>query len=719
MSPLGRGKRDTFVELRHSTLTLFLVGVSVSSALPIWLSNLRVRSSTPEVVSLWALVELVCFVTWAVRRKNLSAGITLFIVGLWICNVVAAQYFGLQFFLYLFSLLSLAASVLTGRLTAFLVTICSSAYMVATQASTSMTTGPYLPLLMTWLVLLTSLIAFHSLNEALDMAWSYQNYAVKQMFDAREHRGNLMQTTKVLNEVRQDLERANTQLVHAHKAAEEARRLKAQFAANVSHELRTPINLIVGFAETIVISPTSYGTPLPPAYWADMNTIYRSAKHLQSLINDVLDVSQIEAGKMAIVKEEIDPQQVIGEAATLARDLIESKGLTFSVVLPEMLPTMYLDRTRIRQVLINLLSNAARFTDSGMITLSASVGKSELRISVTDTGIGIPKHQLSRVFEEFHQVEGSLSRRQGGSGLGLTLSKQFVELHGGRIWAESEGLAGRGSTFNLTVPFIDVMQRPSASVPFPPLDEDARYFVVLDEDPAILQLFERYTAKHRAVGVQNADEALRLVEMIHPAALVLDEDCHTVVESLQTIDPLTPVITCAMPSGRRSIHNDQAQFVKPVTRDTLYEALERLNPSARNLLIIDKDRDVIRMFTRMLQAMSQRYRIWKAYSSEEGLALMREQAPDVVILDILTPDEDGLTIADHMKQTPELTEIPIIIAATSGDVDELTPAVNGKIVVSKAFQPVELVHCIEALVGVFSPANAPAPSGTPPGSVVS
>jgi CheY-like chemotaxis protein len=172
---------------------------------------------------------------------------------------------------------------------------------------------------------------------------------------------------------------------------------------------------------------------------------------------------------------------------------------------------------------------------------------------------------------------------------------------------------------------------------------------------------------------------------------------------------LTPLITCAMPSGRRHMHNEMARFVKTVTRDTLAEALERANPSAKNVLVIDKDRDVIRMFTRMLQSMSQPYRVWKAYSAEEGLALMQEQTPDIVILDILTPDEQGKTIADYMKQSPALASIPIIIAATSGDVDELTPAVNGKIVVNKAFQPVELVHCIESLVDVFSPANAPAP----------
>src|SRR5260221_3274194 len=423
----------TFDELRQSTFNLLLAFISLSTAMLVWIANLKVRSSPPEVVILWIAVEGICIVSWWQRNNHFQSTITFFIVGLWLCNALAAQYTGLPIFLYLFSLISLSASVLTNRLAAIVTTFASTLFMVIPYSANPNNSDAILPLLMLWSTLLTGFIAFHSLYAALGLAVSYQRYAIEQMFEAREHRGNLMQTTKALNDVRQDLERTNTQLYHARKAAEEARRLKAQFAANVSHELRTPINLIVGFSETIVASPDSYGIPLPSAYWADMHTIHRSARHLQSLINDVLDVSRIEAGQMSVGEEEINPQQGIIECTNLAPDLIESRGLAFEVIVPDQLPTMLLDRTRIRQVLLNLLSNAARFTDEGTITVRATLEETELRIDVIDTGIGIPPKDLKSVFEEFHQLEGSLSRQKGGSGLGLTLSKRFAELHGGRV----------------------------------------------------------------------------------------------------------------------------------------------------------------------------------------------------------------------------------------------------------------------------------------------
>jgi signal transduction histidine kinase/CheY-like chemotaxis protein len=703
-------KEDALLELRQNTFDLFLVFVSFSSAVIIWLANIKTRTSPPIVAILWISVELICILSWFLRRRYLRFAIRFALSGLWAVNAIAVQVFVLPFFWYLFVLLILATSIIARRRTAFTMTVFTTIYL-SFVLNGDLLTGPLLPVLMAWFTLLTSFIAFHSLYEALDMAWSYQDYAVQQMFEAREHRANLMKTTKALNDVRQDLERANTQLTHAHRAAEEARRLKAQFAANVSHELRTPINLIVGFSETIVVSPESYGVPLPPVYWADMNTIYRSAKHLQSLINDVLDVSQIEAGKMAIVKEEINSRQVIDEAANIARDLIESRGLHFKVVLPRPMPTMYLDRTRIRQVILNLLSNAARFTNTGTITLAATVEEAELRVTVSDTGIGIPASDINRVFEEFHQVEGSLSRRRGGSGLGLTLSKQFVEQHGGKIWAESDGIPGKGSTFTISLPLID--QSVTQKVGTGPLGaanrDGARYFVVMDEDPAILQLFKRYSNKHRAVSTDSYDEALRLVDAIQPAALVINERAESaqMLSHLHDLGNQTPVITCAMPSGRRglAIPADTALLEKPITGDALRQAMERIAPKAKSILLIAEDREMIRMFTSMIQGLPIPYQLWKAYSNEEGLALMAEQHPDAVVFDIMSLDKDAIKIIQHIHNDPMLRKIPLIVSSASGDLDGLSPASEGLIRIQRnaGFQPMELVRCVEALVDVLTP----------------
>jgi signal transduction histidine kinase len=704
-------KDDLLIELRQNTFRLSLLFVGLSAAVMIWLGNIRARTSPPDVVLLWVALELCCVVAWWLRKRRLWLSMVVWLACVWALNTVSVYRFNLELSLYLFTAVSLLSSILANRRTS-LVFSALSTLIILSQRDPGSQLQIALPLLMLWITQFTAFVAFHSLYQALDMAWNYQEYAVQQMREAREHRANLLTATKALNEARTDLARTNVQLIHAYRAAEEGRRLKAQFAANVSHELRTPINLIVGFSETIVTSPQSYGVPLPAAYWADMNTIYRSAKHLQSLINDVLDVSQIEAGKLAVVKEPIDSRQVLEEAVNIARDLIESRGLTFHVRLPDSMPVMYLDRTRIRQVLLNLLSNAARFTDSGTITLTALIDNGELRIIVQDMGIGIPKTDLARVFEEFHQVEGSLSRRWGGSGLGLTLSKQFVEHHGGRIWAQSEGIPGKGSTFIVALPLVD---RSIALKHIPAITEAesnaGRYFVVMHADPAVVQLFTRYANRHQAVGANTWDEASRLVENIRPAALVTDI-AHA--ERARLCADQTPVIACSMPTGQRIVTTNTriAHLSEPITNEGLRDLIERVVPEnldyIQNVLIIAQDLDTVRMYTRMLQAITQtlphEVGIWKAYSGEEGTELALQRPPDVILLAELHSPAERDEVLRRIESEPSLAHVGIIVRATDA-VNGLTPADVGHIEVHRpvGFQLMELVMCVESLVEVLNP----------------
>jgi CheY-like chemotaxis protein len=231
----------------------------------------------------------------------------------------------------------------------------------------------------------------------------------------------------------------------------------------------------------------------------------------------------------------------------------------------------------------------------------------------------------------------------------------------------------------------------------------------MDDDPAILQLFKRYSNKHRAVGTERYDEALRLVDTIQPAALVINEraDSDQVMAQLRDSGSQTPVITCAMPSGRRglAIPRDATLLEKPITGEALRLAMEKLVPKPGAVLLIAEDREMIRMFTRMVAGLPIHYQLWKAYSSEEGLALMVEARPDVVLLDILQPDKDELTVIQHMQANPALRSIPLIVASASGELDGLVPANEGLIRIQRTtgFQPMELVRAVEALVDVFMP----------------
>ncbi|MBX3062192.1 MAG: response regulator [Anaerolineae bacterium] len=711
---------DTLNELRVSVLEIVLMLIFGGIWCLLAASYLVIGYPSPTTLVLCAVVESICVFSYALRRKHFGWAASALIAGLWTCTVIATQHFGTALVPYLFGLILLVASVLLRRRMALLLALITTYFLISApfgKSADAAANSAFLPIVFMWFSLFTSLAAHRSLYQALDIAWLHQDYALRQMHEARQHRQELMRLTKDLKQTKEDLERANSQAQHARRAAEEARRMKAQFAATVSHELRTPINLIVGFSDSVIKAPQSYGVPLPSAYWSDLNTIYRNARHLQGLINDVLDISQIEAGHMAILKEDVPPEQIVSEAAELVRDEIQARGLRFEVIVAEQLPLLSVDKLRIRQVLLNLLGNAIRFTDTGSITLQVKRLESRVVISVADTGIGIKQEDLARVFEEFHQLDGALNQRFGGSGLGLTLSQQFAEMHGGQLTVTSSGIPGQGSIFTLSLPlpqqqmFQDWEQWQRRTLESRP--DRGRYFVVLDEDPAVTQLFERYTEHHAAVGVSSVQQVARLVQAIQPTALIVDS--HLESQARATLTEYTvPIITCPMPSGKRAMQRYGISdfLVKPVTFEALCTALDKLAVPVHNVLIVDDEPDMVRLFTRMFQRLPAPCQVQKAYSGKECLRLLARQRPDVLILDLLLPDMDGLSIAQQIKRDPLLAEVPIILASAFGAADALQKTTEGTFSVAKqeGFEPIELVRCVEALVGALTPAIAIEPA---------
>ena len=274
---------------------------------------------------------------------------------------------------------------------------------------------------------------------------------------ARDAQADLKQAVKDLAEANLQTARLNQLLGMARHAAEEAERAKAEFVANVSHELRTPLNMVIGFAEMIMSAPKTYGR-VSTALRADLAVIHRNSQHLAALIDDVLDLSQIEAGRMALTKERVALGEIIAAATEAIRPLYQTKGLYLRTEAPEGL-VVSCDRTRVREVLLNLLSNAGRFTEQGGVTVQARVMGQEVVVSVSDTGPGIAPEDQARLFQPFQQADGSIRRRFGGSGLGLSISKHFVELHDGRMWLESG--VGSGTTIFFTLPF-EPRRRPVA-----------------------------------------------------------------------------------------------------------------------------------------------------------------------------------------------------------------------------------------------------------------
>jgi signal transduction histidine kinase len=300
------------------------------------------------------------------------------------------------------------------------------------------------------LIFISALLSIQATGELYSVTeWALLNYRKQTqtniaLFENREKLQRSLKRSEVLAE---ELKESNQELEEARAAAEAAKNFRGQFLANMSHELRTPLNAIIGFSETMLKFPIMYDNEeLPEAYKADLNQIFNSGRQLLHLINDILDLARVDAGKLEIYMQRVQLKPVIDAVMGTARGLLGDKQVELKANLPDPLPEVWADESRVRQVLLNLYSNAVKFTNEGNITLTVKEVPEGVLFSVSDTGVGIPADQFDVIFEEFRQVRGQTRPKQAGSGLGLPISRRLLELMNGRIWMESE--VGKGSTFH-------------------------------------------------------------------------------------------------------------------------------------------------------------------------------------------------------------------------------------------------------------------------------
>jgi GAF domain-containing protein/CheY-like chemotaxis protein/HAMP domain-containing protein len=365
-------------------------------------------------------------------------------------------------------------------------------------------------------------------------------------------------------------------------------RLKSQFLANMSHELRTPLNSIIGFSRVILKGIDGVITPLQEQ---DLNAIYNSGQHLLGLINDILDLSRIEAGKMELTFDQLNLIDLINGVMSTVNGLIKDRPIQLEQDVPADLPLVKADGTRVRQVLLNLLSNAAKFTESGSITVharlvdgqGAAAVEPHVAVSVVDTGPGIAPTDQAKLFEPFSQVDASPTRKTGGSGLGLAISRQLIEMHGGQIWVESE--VGHGSTFTFTLP---VEQDELTSLrPAPLLDANSPVVLAVDDNPGAIALYQRYLQPHgySIAGVTDSrgDNVLEAVRSLQPSYILLDvvmphKDGWQVLAELKAHPDSKdiPIVVCTISGDRDRAFNMGAVgfLVKPFVEAELREALD-------------------------------------------------------------------------------------------------------------------------------------------------
>lgn len=607
------------------------------------------------------------WISYHVHRRRTRLAVAFFLLGLLASTALIVAAYRTQTAFYLFVPVILITATLSSPRVMWSVALLCAALAAVWRGAVSWVD---LSMVVTvfFVAALAGWLSARRLITALGWALTMTEQARRSADEAQRHRAEVRRVLKSLDEAYVRLERANEALIFAREAAEKAYRFKAEFVANVSHELRTPLNLIVGFSEMIATAPESYGgVPLPKEYRGDVMAIYRSARHLSDLINDVLDLSRIEAGKLPITRDLADLAQVVHEAADIVRGLAEARGLRLDVELPDSLPLLYFDRTRIRQVLLNLLTNATRFTDAGRILVRVRVDRDRALVTVEDTGRGIPEDRLARAFEAFTQLDENTLRE--GSGLGLAVSKKFVELHGGDMWITSE--VGRGTTVGFSLPLPDREATAPSAVHWMRISEVARgkpVVLVLHDDPRVVTILKRYMEGYEFVLASTPDEARDLAAELAPQLIVEDASWRNRVAEGpwgEGVAPEVPVIRCTLPNAHQIGLSLGAHdyLPKPITRQELKRALDRLGRPVRTVLVVDDDPHVVRLLARMLKAEDPDLRVLEAFNGADGLAIAREHRPDVVLLDLIMPRLSGYEVLKELSACESLRDTAVIVVS--------------------------------------------------------
>ena len=497
-----------------------------------------------------------------------------------------------------------------------------------------------------------------------------------------------------------------TEARKARSAAEQANQAKSAFLANMSHELRTPLNAIIGF--TRIVRRKAEGL-LPEKQTENLDKVITSAEHLLSLINTVLDIAKIEAGCTDVLSANFRIGALVDLCCNTAQPLLRP-SVVLEKDVDENLTTIYSDQDKIRQIILNLLSNAAKFTHEGKIVLSALQVGENLRIAVSDTGIGISAEALPRIFKEFQQADSSTTRQYGGTGLGLSISRNLARLLGGDLNVESE--LSKGSTFTAIIPIqfgnkslqsANTSTSPHADLQSAPIQETAcrpdpgplkKHILVIDDDPDAVYLLQESlnTQEFNITGTRNGLDGLRLAREQQPQAIFLDiimpgSDGWQILHDLKE-DPATsniPVILLTIVDKKALGYRlgAAAYLLKPldpvVVRDTLNRIIGKTDPRQKRVLVVDDDPNIVDMLRQMLPESD--FKLDSALDGIAGLQAVEALRPDIILLDIIMPQLDGFGVIESLRADPKTRDLPIIVISAK----ELTTAEFARLKEATAF----------------------------------
>lgn len=512
-----------------------------------------------------------------------------------------------------------------------------------------------------------------------------------------------------------DRVRAEEELKKAKEAAESASRVKSAFLANMSHELRTPLNAIIGYSEILVEDAEDRGDD---ASIADLGKIQSAGKHLLGLINDILDLSKIEAGRMDVYLEQVFLSKLVSDVKTIVDPMMGKNDNRFVIDCPEGIGSLRTDQTKLKQNLINLLSNAAKFTKAGEVRLALSRcdgedGIKRIRFDVSDTGIGMSEEQIGKLFQSFTQADSSTTRNFGGTGLGLTITRHFCTMLGGTV--EVTSVPGEGSTFTMILP--DQVAKSVAHVPAAEPRVTRRNdgkagmkILVVDDDPAVHEVLSATLSRegHEILHAYDGDEALKAMRAEPPDIVTLDVmmpkvDGWSLLGIMKSEPALQgiPVIMLTIVDDRNlGFSLGASEFMtKPIDRARLLGLIKQFSHANSVVLVVDDDADVREIVHQAIT--SEGLIAAEAGNGRAALEWLEENAPPaLILLDLMMPEMDGFEFLDHLRRREDAADVPVVVL-TAKDLSEKERAFLAErtiLVLSKSAQPAgSLGHAIAAL----------------------
>lgn len=491
---------------------------------------------------------------------------------------------------------------------------------------------------------------------------------LRTLDELREHKEELVEMNNELQDTNRGVVALYAELDERANYLCRASELKTSFLSNMSHEFRTPLNSMLALTRMLL---DRMDGELTAEQDQQIRFIQRSAKELAEMVDDLLDLAKVEAGRLEVKPKAFEVSDLFGALRGMLKPLLAESSLNLVFDIPEALPTLFTDEQKTSQILRNFISNAIKFTPRGEVRVIAQRSGSSIEFRVIDTGIGISESDQRIIFEEFAQIESSMQRRVKGTGLGLPLSRKLAELLGGIV--EVRSVIGQGSTFVLSIPVHYGGVTPPPEPIVPALEPGKKLILIVEDNPETAFVYARYLtgASFQVQTVPSTDEAKKFIQVLRPSAIILDlllrgETAWNFLRELKAADNSIPVLVMSVFDDERKIYGlgADAFLGKPFVPDDLIQAITRLTSPTRRLRILMIDDNEVSRYLLRGQISESQYEIFEARDGREGLKLANELNPDIIFLDFYMPDLNGTEVLRDLRNSAKLSQTPVVLHST-------------------------------------------------------